>query len=414
VIAPATIHLAKERVIPRPPQEEARVLSLRSLRLLDTPPEERFDRIVRLAAKIFGVPIAYISLVEEDRQWLKARQGLCQVETSREQSFCGYAILQEGIMVVADAQMDSRFKDNPMVTGEPYVRFYAGRPLRSLEGYNVGSLCLMGKNPRTLDESEQELLHQLAELVEHEFHLLDVVQAQSLLLKSQQELAEEKKKTDSLLRNILPEHVALELKKSGRVEAMLHEQVCVMFTDFTNFTSVSAEMDPQELVQELNACFTAFDQIAERFGVEKLKTIGDGYLCVSGLLKKGECPAGSLFQAAVAMREFIQERRRAKEKEGTAYWDLRIGLHVGSVVAGVVGMHKFAYDIWGDTVNIAARLETAGEPGKINVSLDFANYVKGRVKLIERGSLPIKGKPDMEMFYVEPDQPRGAASAQGC
>jgi adenylate cyclase len=393
---------AHQPPVPRAAREEDRLESLRRLGILDTPPEERFDRIVRLAARIFQVPIAYISLVEDDRQWLKARQGLCIEESSRDESFCGHAILQDTILLVPDARLDARFANNPMVIGAPYVRFYAGRPLKADEGLNVGSLCLMDAKPRILNHSEQELLNELAGLVEHEFRLLGVVQAQELLLESQKELAAEKEKTDELLKNILPDHVALELKQSGQVKAMLHEQVCVMFTDFSNFTAVSATMEPQELVHELNVCFTEFDHITEQFAVEKLKTIGDGYLCVSGLMNRGQCPAGSLLQAAFAMRDFIGQRQREKEERGVPYWGLRLGLHVGSVVAGVVGKRKFAFDIWGDTVNVAARLETASEAGRINISAAFREFVQERVDVIPRGPLPIKGKGEIEMFFVEP------------
>jgi GAF domain-containing protein len=204
---------AHQPPVPRAAREEDRLESLRRLGILDTPPEERFDRIVRLAARIFQVPIAYISLVEDDRQWLKARQGLCIEESSRDESFCGHAILQDTILLVPDARLDARFANNPMVIGAPYVRFYAGRPLKADEGLNVGSLCLMDAKPRILNHSEQELLNELAGLVEHEFRLLGVVQAQELLLESQKELAAEKEKTDELLKNILPDHVALELKR---------------------------------------------------------------------------------------------------------------------------------------------------------------------------------------------------------
>jgi len=204
------------------------------------------------------------------------------------------------------------------------------------------------------------MLNQLADLVERGFRIPYGIQAQERLLESKKELAEKKKKTDELLKNILPEHVAFELKQFTRIEVGLHEQVCVMFADFTNFTAVSSSMDTQELARELNICFTEIDHIAERFDAEKLKTIRDGYLCVTGLMNKAKCPANSLLMAALAMRDFIEQRRLQKEAEGRVYWGVRLGLHVGPVVAGVVGQHKFAFDIWGDTVNIAARLEMAG------------------------------------------------------
>ncbi|MDX6765854.1 MAG: adenylate/guanylate cyclase domain-containing protein [Candidatus Methylacidiphilales bacterium] len=386
---------------PLPANEGERLQALRALRIVDTPPEERYDRIVRITARVFQVPIAYISFVEEDRQWFKARQGVCAIGGSRDQSFCGHAILGDEPLVIADTHQDARFRFNPMVTGEMGVRFYAGAPIRSAGGEKVGTLCLMDRQSRQLHPGEITLLKELALLVEHELGLVDVVVMQQKVLDSQRELAEEKRKSDELLRNILPEHVAEELKLHGRVNPVLHDEIGVLFSDFTDFTRVSATMQPQELVEELNTCFSAFDHITDRHGVEKLKTIGDGYLCVCGLESGINGHARALLQTAFEMREFVARRQAAKEAAGQPYWNLRIGLHCGPAVAGVVGSRKFAYDIWGDTVNTAARLETAAEPGRINVSGPFLAHLDGQVIAEVRGELPLKGKGLVPQFFVD-------------
>lgn len=170
-----------------------------------------------------------------------------------------------------------------MVTGDLAVRFYAGMPLfASGNASAVGALCLLDRRPRTLDAAQVDILKDLAALVERELTLVGLVLLQEQLLASQRDLAEEKQKSDTLLRNILPERVAEELKSHGRVRPAMHENIAVLFSDFTNFTSVSAGFSPCELLEELNACFSEFDAITGRHGVEKLKTMGDGYLCVSG------------------------------------------------------------------------------------------------------------------------------------
>ena len=153
---------------PRPANEPDRLRALRQLLILDTPPEERFDRLTAFATQEFDVPTALLSLVDDDRQWFKSRVGMGQCETSRDISFCGHAILQDDIMVVPDVNLDERFTDNPLVTGEPHIRFYAGAPLRLPGGQNVGTLCLMDDKPRTLDAIDLAILASLRDLAVEE------------------------------------------------------------------------------------------------------------------------------------------------------------------------------------------------------------------------------------------------------
>lgn len=153
---------------PLPSDEPQRLAALRALLILDTPPEQRFDRIVGFAATEFDMPIALISLVDADRQWFKARTGLQACETARDISFCGHAIVGAALFVIEDACADPRFADNPLVTGEPFVRFYAGAPLQLPSGARVGTLCLMDTRPRTLDGDERAILAVLRDLVVEE------------------------------------------------------------------------------------------------------------------------------------------------------------------------------------------------------------------------------------------------------
>jgi len=163
-----------------PPNEADRLRSLYNLRVLDTPPEERYDRLTRLAKRLFEVPIALVSFVDAHRQWFKSRQGLDESETPREISFCAHAILQEGIFVVPDAHGDDRFRDSPLVTVYPNVRFYAGRPVQAPDGARVGTLCLMDHRPRELDSEDLHLLDDLGALVEEEFRNLELITTDEL------------------------------------------------------------------------------------------------------------------------------------------------------------------------------------------------------------------------------------------
>lgn len=211
-------------------------------------------------------------------------------------------------------------------------------------------------------------------------------------------LAEEKQKSDALLLNILPAEVAEELKLHGGTRARLYDSVTVLFTDFAGFKQVAEEMSPVALVAELDKCFKAFDAIVDRYGLEKIKTIGDAYLAVSGLPEPTAAHARQAALAALAMRDFMV----AHQQQGGLF-RVRIGLHSGPVVAGVVGKKKFQYDIWGDTVNTAARMEEGGQPGRVNVSettmkslLNDASFQFDR-----RGKISAKNKGEIDMYFLE-------------
>ncbi len=393
----------------QPANEDARLRSLHGLRILDTPPEDRFDQITALAARVFDVPVAYISMVDANRQWFKSKHGIDLVETPRDISFCGHAILQDTPLVVPDLTLDSRFATSPLVTGIPHARFYAGMPVSVESGINVGTLCVLDTKPRDLDDHQVAMLRDFGGLVEQQLGLHDILELQQEsirlkeeLIESQRNLAEEKERSDALLRNILPDDIAEELKVCGRVEARHLDDVNVLIADFSGFTAIAENLSAGELLEELNACFVEFDRITDRHDVEKLKTNGDAYLCLSGMGEATPDAAARILQVAFEIRDFIALRKREKAAAGINYWDVRLGLHCGSLVAGVVGNRKFAFDVWGDTVNTAARLESEGEPGFINVSASFLPSIRDRVTVTERGLVPMKGKADAPMFFVEP------------
>jgi class 3 adenylate cyclase/Tfp pilus assembly protein PilF len=215
------------------------------------------------------------------------------------------------------------------------------------------------------------------------------------------QIEQERERADALLRNILPEKTAAELKINNAVKPQRYESVTVLFSDFKGFTSVAELLSPEELVQELDECFRCFDSIVDKYGLEKIKTIGDAYMCAGGLPEPSETHALDTVRAALEMQREMQRIIRNKISEGKPYFEMRIGVHTGPVVAGVVGFRKFAYDIWGDTVNTAARLEQGGEPGKVNISETTWEAVKDQFNCHYRGKLPAKNKGEIAMYFVE-------------
>lgn len=177
----------------------------------------------------------------------------------------------------------------------------------------------------------------------------------------------EREKSDKLLRNTLPDTIADELKNNGHVAPQLYTDATVLFTDFVGFTQIAEKMSPEELIRELDNCFSYFDQVAKRYKLEKLKTIGDSYMCAGGIPAANKTHALDCVLAALEIRAFMQQMKEIKAAQGLPYWELRIGIHSGPLVAGVIGESKFAYDVWGDTVNTASRMEAAGTAAEINI-----------------------------------------------
>ena len=217
-------------------------------------------------------------------------------------------------------------------------------------------------------------------------------------------ITREKARSDELLRNILPAEVAAELMETGKTTARQHDLVTVLFADVVGFTQHAEKLTAQELVAALDTYFAAFDALTSRFELEKIKTIGDAYMLAGGLGQGTNADPASVVRAALAMLATVEELRAVRAPQGLPCFALRIGLHTGPVVAGVVGVKKFAYDIWGDTVNTAARMETGGEPGHVNVSESTYDLVASRFVCIARGQHAAKHKGDLAMYFVESER----------
>lgn len=212
-------------------------------------------------------------------------------------------------------------------------------------------------------------------------------------------IEEEQKKSDELLLNILPPAIAQELKTRNKVAARKYDQATVMFIDFTGFTKVAETLSPEALVEELDFCFSNFDHIIGKYRIEKIKTVGDAYICASGLSDMNASPS-DMVKAALEIQDFLLHLKAERMSRALPFFEARAGIHTGPVVAGVVGDKKFAYDIWGDTVNIAARMEETCEPGRVNVSEDAYWLSKYEFEWQSRGKIAAKNKGMMDMYYV--------------
>lgn len=220
---------------------------------------------------------------------------------------------------------------------------------------------------------------------------------------------EANRKLDELLLNILPAKTAAELKEQGFANTRHYKEASVLFADIVAFIRLSEKLNPESLVSELHECFSTFDRIIQSHGLEKIKTIGDAYMAAGGVPDENTTHAGDCVKAAFDMLDFIRHYNSSKPDE--LRLQIRIGIHCGELVAGVVGLKKFAYDIWGDTVNIAARLEQAGEPGKVNVSERICELVKTEFTCTSRGHIHARYKGEIKMYFVNPGEYHSPALA---
>lgn len=291
------------------------------------------------------------------------------------------------------------------------------------EGYNLkdslfnekNSKLLSGlENSHQLEQRDNQIKLQNANLARNRLFNIALIVGLSLVFalaivlflgqqrqkKANKEISYQKIQSDKLLRNILPDEVADELKKQGKAKARKYEKTTVLFTDFQGFTKRTAKMTPEEVIDELNKCFSKFDEIIKKHNLEKIKTIGDAYMCAGGLPIANETNPIDAIKAGIEIQNYMQAYKEECIAKGEDYFQCRLGINTGAVVAGVVGTSKFAYDIWGDAVNTASRAESNGEVGKVNITEATYNLVKDIYQCEYRGEIEAKGKGLIKMYFV--------------
>lgn len=269
----------------------------------------------------------------------------------------------------------------------------------------------------SLKSVEEELIHKNASLTE----LTKSMEAKTQMLEDQQAeiekqkklVEEQRKKADDLLLNIFPFEIAEQLKINGYARSKHYRMATVMFTDFVGFSKLAEKLSTQKLIHELSTYFEKFDYIARWHFVEKIKTVGDSYMCAGGLPLKNRSNPFDTVLAAIEMMSFVKEANMKKLQAGEPVWDIRIGIHTGEVIAGVIGHTKIAYDIWGDTVNMASRMETSGEAGKVNISGATYEHIKDYFDCTYRGKITAKNKGEIDMYFVNGLKPDYAEDSEG-
>ncbi len=255
-------------------------------------------------------------------------------------------------------------------------------------------------------KAQEEALRQAEEntrLVTEQKAILEqrVAERTRELAEKAERLKEEMRRSEELLLNILPYETAQELRASGKASARYYPDVTVMFTDFKGFTQIAEQLSPEEVVKELDEYFTAFDEITERWGLEKIKTIGDAYMAAGGLPATNSTHPYDVVRAALDIMQVVDDQRDRRRGTTRPVFDIRVGIHTGPVVAGIVGHKKFAYDIWGDTVNLASRMESAGETGCINISGATHERIQAQYACTARGEIEVKNKGRIGMYFVQ-------------
>ena len=403
-----------------PANEPGRLEALKNYAIVDTLPEAGFDEIAELAAQICECPAGLVSFVDASRQWIKAKYGPLPAELSecpREISVCRATVCVDDILHVPDLSLDQRFNTSPLVTDGLRLRFYCGVPLITQDGHALGSLCVVDFKPRELSFEQQESLRRLSRQtmvhLELRRQLLERNEMLHELKRARDRAVAEKGESDRLLLNILPPSIAQELKTSERVQPRFFDSATVILIDFSGFTRLVETMEPASVIDQLDQHFTRFDDIMADHRLEKLKTIGDAYLAVGGVPEPNRTHAIDASLSALRIIDHLARLNRQREKLRLPAWQVRIGINTGPVIAGVVGKHKFTYDIWGNTVNTAQRVEAAGIPGRVGISESTWQHIKSRFETDARGAVEVKHQGSVNMYYLNRIKPELAADAAG-
>ena len=369
-------------------------------------------KLMQIIQENAGAQSAFLILEKGEARYIEAEISAENIDVTTMQSIpvinCGllaesiinYVFLTKEVVMLDDAMADNLFAN------DEFIKTHNSRSILCVPLVNQGKLqaiiylsndLISGAFTQKRIAVLKMLSGQMAISIENALFYSDL---EDKVNQRTYELQMEKKKSDDLLLNILPEDIANELKQTGRTKPRSYEMITVMFTDFKNFTTESEKLSPQDLVTIVDTCFRKFDEIISKYQIEKIKTIGDAYLCVSGLPNPGDHNPCDIIKAAIDIRNYIRTAQM-DEVNGYKFFDIRIGIHSGPLVAGVVGNKKFVYDIWGDTVNTAARMEQNSDSNKINISQVTYELVKDKFNCFSRGKQPAKNKGMVDMYFVD-------------
>jgi adenylate cyclase len=389
-----------------PVNEAERVAAVRSYRILGTPPEQRYDELLELAARLCRAPSAYIKFFDDRLVWFKSKIGLPPDlwEMPREATLCNWTLCQTDLVFVPDCAADERFRDHPTVINWPKVRFYCSMPLVNAEGHALGTFCVFGYEPYEMSFEDQEAVRILARQVVTHLELrrssTSFDSARAELTRALHESEHERARSDALLRQVLPGEVAVELKASGRVQPRYHPLVTVLLTEFQDFEVATAHMEPARVVEDLHRYFSAFDEVVERCRLIRIRTAGDTYLAAAGITAANGHPVADACLAALELQTYMASINQERVQTGLKAWHVRVGLHTGPVMTGIVGTRRLSYDLWGDPVNIAHLLRAAGDPDSINVSDTVSRRAQHLFDFEPHGTLQTPTGVRCSMFWL--------------
>ena len=357
--------------------EQERLQDLDSLGIVkeDIRKDQRFSSLPRLASYITSCPQAWINIIDKDTQHCKIDYGQNSVlsymsrEIPRGLTACQHVVNNNcEPLVIEDCTVDERTKLVAEASGGGFPRFYAGSPIVSKNGFILGTFCVMDEEPRSISHEQLEGLRLLADQF---VELLDTRQVEAPSVNNDDKLA---------------------------VNGDYYSSATILFADFVGFTQKTEEIQPGELLEILSSYFNGFDQIMERFGLKKVKTIGDAYMAIGGVPDKNSDHAIQVCKAAQEMIKYVNGMGVQQEALGKDSWKLRVGINTGPVIAGNTGDN---FDIWGDAVNVAARLESSGEEGKIQISDKTKQFLPENAKVTFREKVHLKNKGEMDTFFLE-------------
>jgi class 3 adenylate cyclase len=389
-----------------PDDDADRVKAVESYEILDTDPEQDFDDITELAASLTGCKVSYIGFFDDKRLWLKAKYGLPPdlTERPRELTLCSPTICQSDLLMVPDMSRDPRYAELPSVKHPPNARFYCAMPLINPEGFALGTLCVWDTAVMELAPPVQQCMRRLARQVlsklELRRRLIELRAQNAAALAALESERAGAGRSAQLVRDLFPAALATRILEGEPVEPRFFASATIVFIDFEGFTTLAESTEPRVLIEQLGDFFTVFDRIVEKHGLEKIKTIGDGYLAAAGLPSETSDHARRACLAALEIRQAMEKRNAERRRLLLPEWPLRIGIHSGSVIAGIVGASRMTYDLWGDAVNLAARLQESCEAGRINISEATLGLIGDAFAVRPRGRIEVKNKGPVKMFYL--------------
>jgi len=363
-----------------PVNEKERIAALYARQLMDSPPEERFDRISRLAVKALGVKIAYVAFIDGERQWFKSICGFEASEIPRRTSLCSHTLLSTDALIAPDTLKEPRFADNPNVVGPPNIRCYMGFPLKTPEGYVIGTFCAMDFEPREIGEQDLQQFLDLGNWAQNELNLIDIIELQAALLEGKQALRKRNDFIRSVLGRYLTDQVAdqlLEHPEGLKLGGELRE-VSVLMSDLRGFTPMSERSTPEQVVEVLNRYLGCMTDVIEKHGGTIDEFIGDAILVIFGAPLA--CPdhaaraTACALEMQLAMEAFNEESRAL----GGSELQMGIAVHTGQVVVGNIGSSKrMKYGVVGSAVNLTARIQAFTLGNQVLVSEQTLQQLTG-------------------------------------